>query len=106
MFQGEATSGRELVGRGAIDRWQSQMINVMNELDFAGPYNAQVEKLLTKLRDSFISELNNSIKGGRLNGEQVSELKRAIDAIKNMSIKELFQSGQNGYSGKGMDPYR
>jgi hypothetical protein len=91
---------------GDIDRFQSKNLNKLRSINFRDSLTAEGESTIQGLIEDFIAILDKRINEERLRQEEKWELIKAKSKLTKMTINSLFDKGNEGYKGKGMDRYQ
>lgn len=81
---------------GEIDRIQERFLQEISTIDFRGDLTSRVEDILRRLKQAFLDVIGNAIRSGRYNAQQVRDLEAVVDAIREITIRELFEKGREG----------
>lgn len=81
---------------GEIDRIQERFLLEMSTIDFRSDLTSRVEDILRRLKQAFLDAFGNAIRSGRYNAQQVRDLEEVVEAIRNITIRELFEKGREG----------
>ncbi|KAL1379461.1 hypothetical protein pipiens_014890 [Culex pipiens pipiens] len=81
---------------GEIDRIQERFLQEISTVDFRGELTSRVEDILRRLKQAFLDALGSAVRSGRYNAQQVRDLNEVIEAIREITIRELFEKGRDG----------
>lgn len=81
---------------GEIDRIQARFLQEISTIDFRGDLTSRVEDILRRLKQAFLDAFEAAIRSGRYSAQQVRELNEVIEAIRGLTIRELFGKGRDG----------
>uniref|UniRef100_A0A1Q3FJW2 Uncharacterized protein n=1 Tax=Culex tarsalis TaxID=7177 RepID=A0A1Q3FJW2_CULTA len=81
---------------GEIDRIQERFLQEISTIDFRGDLTSRVEDILRRLKQAFLDAIENAIRSGRYNEQQVRDLEAVMEAIRDITIRELFEKGREG----------
>lgn len=82
---------------GEVDRIQARFLQEMSTINFRGDLTAETKDILRRLKQAFLDVFEAAIRSGRYTARQVRDLQEAIDAIREISLRELFEKGRDGY---------
>lgn len=81
---------------GEIDRIQERFLQEISSIDFRGDLTSRVEDILRRLKQAFLDAFGSAIRSGRYNAQQVRDLEEVVEAIREITIRELFEKGREG----------
>uniref|UniRef100_A0A1Q3FLC3 Uncharacterized protein n=1 Tax=Culex tarsalis TaxID=7177 RepID=A0A1Q3FLC3_CULTA len=81
---------------GEIDRIQERFLSEISTIDFRGDLTSRVEDILRRLKQAFLDAFESAIRSGRYNEQQVRDLEAVVEAIRDITIRELFEKGREG----------
>lgn len=81
---------------GEIDRIQARFLQEISTIDFRGDLTPRVEDILRRLKQAFLDAFEAAVRSGRYSAQQVRELNEVIEAIRGLTIRELFGKGRDG----------
>ncbi|KAL9703116.1 hypothetical protein quinque_006634 [Culex quinquefasciatus] len=81
---------------GEIDRIQERFLQEISTVDFRGEMTSRVEDILRRLKQAFLDALGSAVRSGRYNAQQVRDLNEVIEAIREITIRVLFEKGRDG----------
>lgn len=81
---------------GEIDRIQERFLQEISTIDFRGDLSSRVQDILSRLKQAFLDVFERAIRSGRYSESQVRDLNEVIEAIRGITIRELFGKGRDG----------